>query len=108
MRAIMRFLGFLAVVGGFVALVVDVTLFMANDVWQFASLQSVLNTLFPGAGMSLSAAAGDLAGSWPGAWASTAVATLLAAPASVTGIVGGFLLMLLFRNRNHDDANSLH
>lgn len=99
MRAIMRLLGFLAVVGGFVALVIDVTLFMANDVWSFTTLRGALDAIAPGASLRFGGEASDLAGVWAGSILNGA----LSAPASLTGLIAGLILMLLFRKRTDDD-----
>lgn len=98
MRAILRFLGFLATVGGFIALVIDVTRFMANHIWRPATLLDALSSVAPNAGASLPAAAENLAG----ALAERAVTATLSAPACIAGLIAGFALMYIFRQRPRD------
>lgn len=100
MRAILRFLGFLAVVGGFVALVIDATRYIANDVWTPLTLLDALNATASDAGARLVASATSLAG----ATAGHVVASALTAPTSAAGLIGGFVLMFLFRRRSADDT----
>ncbi|GHE70639.1 hypothetical protein GCM10019059_32990 [Camelimonas fluminis] len=100
MRAILRFLGFLAVVGGFVALVIDVTRYLANDAWAPARLQGALDAIVTDGGARLAASVSAMAGTMAG----SAVTMALAAPASITGLIGGFLLMFIFRKPGRDET----
>ncbi|MFC0282534.1 hypothetical protein ACFFJB_02705 [Camelimonas abortus] len=95
MRAMMRFLGFLAAVGGFIALVLDMTRYLANGAWTFCTLADALNGVAPGAAAAFAAFAGGHGGPWAGAAAERA----LACPAAAAGLAGGFLIMFLFRRR---------
>ncbi len=101
MRAILRFLGFLAVVGGFVALVIDVTRYLANNAWAPATLRGALDAIVTDGGARLAASISGIAGAPAGA----AVASALTAPASITGLAGGFIVMFLFRSRDQDGAS---
>lgn len=101
MRAILRFLGFLSVVGGFVALVIDVTRYLANDAWTPVTLHGALDAIVTAGGARLAASVSGIAGALAGG----AVTTALAAPASITGLLGGFVLMLVFRKRDRDETS---
>jgi hypothetical protein len=91
LRFLSRFLGFLCLAGGFVALVYDGARSIANNGVRVTSLSDVLLTLFKDKAAGLQAAVQGVA---PWLW-DLAVLPLTLAPASLIGLVLGAVLLWL-------------